>query len=349
MKSLKAQINKKNNIWILAAIFIVATATFSLAIAQTILPRMPSGPIPKAPINENPIAAPPTIGEIAGAIRLYQNKNYEGALVLAIALADKGDANAMTLAGFIHENALVKSADISKAVEFYRRGVLVNNDDSALGLARLYIGGKGGVSALEARTGLEKALGRGRIEARIVLANLLYFDTQSLDKARAFILYKQEVDSGNKEAAHLCALYLLDKDQQTDAELIDAGKYLKIAADANIAQAQSLYGVYLYLGTVAPKNLLDAAYWFQKAAQNSDPDGMFYWALVNAKGEGVPRNLDIAYEFASRAKNIEGENQTSANVLWQQLEVIRAGQKASEAKSAKPKAKSKAAKNRRRR
>ncbi len=356
MKFLKNIIRKQNKYArILTPLFLVGLL-FDFAFAQDVLPRMPSGPKPKAPINELPIANTPTIGEIAGAIRLYQAKDYNGALSLATQLAQKGDANAMTLAGFIHERSLIKDANAQSAAEFYRRGAVMNNSDSMLGLGRLYSENRGGVTALEARGALEKALSSGRHEARLMLANILNSDNDNSDKARAYHLYKEEADNGNIEAAHLVALYLLDKEPQSQTELIEAGKYLKAAAGGNIPQAQALYGVYLYLGTDGNKNFKDAAKWFQKAAQNGDPDGMFYWALVNAKAEGVPRNLEIAYEFAAKAKDIVGENQAAANRLWQQLGEIRTRQNSTNIQNNEAKAqtatsapKSKTAKRRKRR
>lgn len=317
---------------------------------------MPTGPMPKAPISASPISRPPSVGELAAAIRMYQAKDYEGALLKANQLAQRNDANAMSLAGFIHENGLVKAANIESAAQFYRRAVQLNNEDAMLGLARLYERGQSGVTLIEARTALEKAYSLGRKEAGISLANILFFDEVNPDKSRAYSIYKTEADSGNKEAAYLCALYLLEQEQQTEDTTKATGKYLEIAANGNIPQAQSLFGVYNYLGTGGDKNLEVAAAWFQKAAQNNDADGMFYWALVNAKGEGVPRNLEIAHEFAAKAKNIKGENQASADRLWQQLEQIRARQAATNNQATKPLAQSapsaatpKAAKRRKRR
>lgn len=326
MKYLKNIIRKQNKFWfILLPLFFVGILS-NLAFAQSVLPRMPSGPRPKAPINEMPVAAAPTIGEIAAAIRLYQARDYEGALSIAVVLAQKGDANAMALAGFLHERRLVLSAKIEKAVEYYRLGAIANNEDSLLGIGRLYSQTQSGIGISEARAALEKAHERGRPEAGIMLANILYFDETNHDKSRALSIYRKEAKTGNIEAAFLCALYLLELDVQTNTEKKEIGEFLELAAKGGIPQAQSLLGVFQYLGTGGVKNLEIAAKWFQIAAQNNDADGMFYWALVNAKGEGVPRDLGVAHQFATLAKDIEGENQESAQRLWQQLEQIRANQ-----------------------
>ena len=295
----------------------------NIAMAQDILPRQPSGPSVKAPINEQPLAKTPTIGEMARAARMYRSHDFRGALLLATSLADRGDANAMALTAFIHEKGLAGTPDYVKAANYYRRAAAMNSDDAMLGLGRMARDGHGNISGAEAKTALENALIRGRTDARFMLANILYFDEINPDKNRGFDLFKLEAQNGTSEAAYICGIILLDKQPETNENLIQAAQYMRQAAEANLPEAQAKYGVFNYLGSAIPKNHIEAAKWFQKSAQNNEPDGMFYWALVNAKGEGVSRNLETARLYAGRAKDLDGETKADALKLWQKLEDIR--------------------------
>ncbi len=72
-----------------------------------------------------------------------------------------------------------------------------------------------------------------------------------------------------------------------------AAKIIKKEAEGGNAEAANAYGEML-LGNTKSKNAsLDALPWFQKAAEQSHPAGLFNLALLNYKGgEGIPKDED---------------------------------------------------------
>lgn len=284
----------KYNKFYIAAV-VISCIIAGNAISQTILPKMPSGPAPKAPLGSMPIAKPPTVGEIAEAVRIYRSGDYTRALALATILSQRGDANAMVLVGFMNENGLGVAPSASIAEQNYRRAIVMNNEDAMVALGRMGIARSGGIAASEAYDALSRAAAKGRDDAASLLP----------------------------ASAYNYAIVLDDGEPAPDDDKVKAAELLRQAAIGGIAAAQTDYGLAYYFGSGVEKNLGEAAKWFEMAANNQDMDAAFYWALVNAKGEGVPKNLAVAYHFAAIAKDSESENKHAAQWLWQQLESIR--------------------------
>lgn len=296
----------------------------TIAFADGPLPRMPSGPIPTiGSLRDAPLRAP-TIGELSSAMRLYHLHNYAGALTIASDLANRGDGNAAALAGFIYEAGLVGQADNVKALDFYRRGVSANSSDAMIGLARLQADSANNIPESEARYALSKAIELGRDDAITMLAQILYASPTPQDQTRAFDLYKQAASKQDVFGAYGAAIMLDDDLPNPNDDPTLALPFLEQAANGGIAAAQSDLGLYYYFGKGTAKDLVKAAGWFKKSAENGDNDGEFYWALVNAKGEGTPRNFEIALQYSGLAR----ANNPDAQRLYDQISHVIASHQA---------------------
>ncbi len=101
--------------------------------------------------------ADPTTGTPAeAATKAFENGDHEGAVKLALPLAEKGDADALYLLGFAHETGRGVAASSEKAGEYYRKGMDKDHAASAYRLAFLLMASKDETSILEARAILEK-------------------------------------------------------------------------------------------------------------------------------------------------------------------------------------------------
>lgn len=277
----------------------------NIALADGPLPRMPKGPSPKTDLlNQQPLLAP-SVGELRSAMRAYRQRNFGRALSISKNLAERGNGDAAALAGFIYEKGLGTAVDFSNAARFYRMGIVQNSTDSMLGFGRMLVDGHmpavGQINS-EAKTALERAINLGRKDAEPLLAAVLIVHFPSPENSqRAFELYKSAAatDAG---AAYQAAIMLDDGEPNPEDDVALAAPLLKQAAEAGIAPAQSDYGRILFGGRGIAENKTEAAIWFQKAAEANDIEGSFHWAVVNANGIGVPRNIEIAKTYANIAR-----------------------------------------------
>ena len=274
----------------------------NFANAQEVLPPKPKGPSIKADAIENyEWAKDLKTKDSKTMIAAYKAGEYKNALSLAIALSEKGDTNATALAGYLYEMGLgMEAPDFDNAAKFYRLAYSKGSIDAMVGLGRMASHNQGGIGIIEATNALEAALKAKRSDAAMPLADILI--NNNIDRKRGFSLYQRLAAAGDIEGAYKAAILLDDGEEMPIDDPISASTYLKQAALGGVIQAQADYGLFLYQGRGIEKNLEEAVKWFKLSAENGDEDGAFYWALVNAKGEGVPRNLEIAKKYAEIAK-----------------------------------------------
>ncbi|KAF0183567.1 MAG: Sel1 domain-containing protein [Hyphomonadaceae bacterium] len=289
-------------LFFVAAISLLA----NIALADGPLPRMPKGPTPKTDLlTQQPLLAP-SVGELRNAMRAYRQGNYPRALLISKNLAERGNGDAAALAGFIYEKGLGTAVDYSNAARFYKMGIVQNSTDSMVGLGRMLVDGHLNASLAtnaEVKTALERAIALGRKDAESLLGSVLIAHFASPENnQRAFELYKSAaaIDAG---AAYQAAIMLDDGEPNPVDDVTLAAPLLKQAAEAGIVPAQSDYGRILFGGHGIEENRSEAAIWFRKAAEAHDIDGSFYWAVVNANGLGVPRNIEIAKTYANFARH----------------------------------------------
>lgn len=290
-------------LFLLSAISLLA----SVALADGPLPRMPKGPTPKTDLlNQQPLLSAPSVGELRNAMRAYRTRNYPRALFISKNLAERGNGDAAALAGFIYEKGLGLAPDYSNAARFYKMGIVQNSADSMVGLGRMLVDMHLNPALATndyVKSALERAIALGRKDAESLLASVLIVHFASPENnQRAFELYKSAatIDAG---AAYQAAIMLDDGEPNPEDDVALAVPLLKQAAEAGIVPAQSDYGRVLFGGRGITENKVEAAIWFRKAAEAHDIDGSFYWAVVNANGLGVPRNIEIAKNYANFARH----------------------------------------------
>jgi TPR repeat protein len=74
-----------------------------------------------------------------------------------------------------------------------------------------------------------------------------------------------------------------------------------MAAEQGIADAQLALATQYFLGRGIPRDLREAAHWYNKAADAGDAGAQYILASMYEKGNGVERNLDHALTWYSAA------------------------------------------------
>jgi TPR repeat protein len=171
-----------------------------------------------------------------GAYGAFQRGLYLTALREATARLDRNpdDAAAMTLIGELNNLGLGIRPDPAKAAEWYR---LAARRGDPHALASL------GLMALDGR-GMEKNPQQGRA------------------------WFEEAAAKGEPSASHNLALLLLSTGAPGD--LARAVQLLRVAADAEIADAQHALGVLHLRGRGVPREAREAANWFRRAADNGN-------------------------------------------------------------------------------
>lgn len=296
-----------------------------------VLPRMPNGPQPSnSDIKSSPLKVP-TVGELNNAVIAYQKGDFVDALKLASDLAQRGDANASALVGFLYEYGFGTEKSLPQAAKYYRQGALQNSNDAMMGLGRVWVGDHDLVNATEVDTAYQNAIKAGRDDAFLPYGDFLMAQGNA---AKAVIQYERAALNGDTNAAYSLAILYDDGDDSVPDNPQKARNYLHSAAEGGIVPAQADYGLLLYQGRGGEKNSKSAAEWFKKAAEGGDKNGAFYWALVNAKGDGVAQNIPTAKKYAALAK---ADVPDAAKLYGQILQYEKLN--ATKAQTAKPKAK----------
>jgi TPR repeat protein len=175
------------------------------------------------------------------------------------------DAAAMTLMGELHNQGLGVRQDPQKAADWYRLAV-----------------GRGG---LEATFALAMMTLEGRGVAR--------------DEARARSLLDDAAKRGHPAASFNLALILLSGESESDHRR--GAALMRVAADAEIAEAQHALGVMFVRGRGLPRDTGEAVVWFERAARNHHAPGEVELAILLFNGDGVAADEARAIKLFRRA------------------------------------------------
>ena len=104
---------------------------------------------------------------------------------------------------------------------------------------------------------------------------------------------------GEPAASYNLALLLLTTD--TAADIARAAALLRVAAEAELADAQHALGVLHLRGHGVPRDSAAAARWLRKAADNGNPAGEVEYAILLFNGEGVAADEGVAARYFRRA------------------------------------------------
>lgn len=248
----------------------LALSLFAAAGSATAAP--PTSPTPPAPAAKAPPSAPrktapePADPRLDLAYGAYQRGFYVTAFQEATRQIerDRTDAAAMTLLGELYNQGLGVAQDSRKAAEWYRLAAARGDAHAMASLGLMAADGRGvAANPAEARDWLDKAAAKGEPVASYNLA-LLLLNGKEQDVARAAGL-------------------------------------MRVAADAEIGDAQHGLGVLYSRGLGLERNTAEAAKWFHKAARNGSIAGTVEYAIALFNGEGVAKNEALAARYFRRA------------------------------------------------
>lgn len=114
------------------------------------------------------------------------------------------------------------------------------------------------------------------------------------DRNAAHDWFLQAAEQGHKEAQYNLALLLLDNERRTAADVAKARKWLRAAAQADVALAQYRLAELVRTGIGGEADLVQAARLYRQAAQQGHTRSQFNLGLMYQLGEGVPRDLTEA-------------------------------------------------------
>ena len=96
-----------------------------------------------------------------------------------------------------------------------------------------------------------------------------------------------------------------ERRRETGGDPDKALKYLLMAADKDYAPAYTALGLLAHRGDGQGT----AVEWFEKAAQEREPEGMFFFAVANNEGDGVEVDQAIARKYAVQVANHPGADE----------------------------------------
>jgi hypothetical protein len=205
--------------------------------------------------------------------------------------ANPSDAPAMTLLGELYNQGLGVRQDPQQAAQWYRLAAERGDPHAMASLGLMSADGRGiRKDPAAARAWFEKAAGFREPTAAYNLALLLLATGSDADLAKAADLLRIAADAELGDAQHgLGVLYARGKGIQQSAE--EAAKlYLRAAKNGSIAGEVEL-AIALFNGDGVAKNEAQAARLFRRAALRGNAIAQNRLARVYATGRGVPRNL----------------------------------------------------------
>jgi uncharacterized protein len=201
------------------------------------------------------------------AFGAYQRGLYVTAFREATLRLEKNakDAAAMTLLGELYNQGLGVAAEPVKAAEWYRLAARLGDRQALSALGLMSLDGRG--------------MAKNETQGRVWL--------------------EQAAAKGEPRAAYNVALLLLSSGNPDD--LLRAVELLRMAGEAEIADAQHALGVLALNGRGMNRDPAEAARWFERAARNGNLAGTVEYAILLFNGEGVPANEAAAARLFRRA------------------------------------------------
>ncbi len=179
-------------------------------------------------------------------------------------LAAEGDVHALLQMAALYQSGPTSIQDYSKAVETYRRAADLGDSTAMVGLGMLY----------------ENALGVDR------------------DMDEALALYIQAGDQGDVIGQFRVGL-LYGGGTWGPPDYQEAIRWYKKAANQGFVDAQMKLGGHFFsgFGETVVRNTTEAAKWFRMAAELGDARGQYRMGALHEAGNGVEKNLEIAYAW----------------------------------------------------
>lgn len=269
--------------------------------------------------------------------------DFETARAIAAPLADKGDADAQHLLGFLYETGQGAPKDIQHAVDLYVKAGQAGQADAQFALGELASRGEGVKrDAVVAAGWYRLAAAKGHARAKLRLGVMAATGAGTpVDKAAAAAFFTEAANAGEPEAQRNLAIAYMGgdgvrRDMKAAARwfaaaadagdpvsnynlglLISAGEApgdldaaagrMRAAADAGFPAAMTALGLLLHDGAAAEGDETPAD-WFERAAKADDPQGRFLYAVALVNGDGRAADLDGAlYELEQLSRHADAD------------------------------------------
>lgn len=140
------------------------------------------------------------------------------------------------------------------------------------------------------------------------------FSAQAKAENPDFVETMEQARQGNAVAQYNLGL-MYAEGKGVDQDGIEAVRWYTLAAEQGYLPAINNLGMTYDYGSLGiPEDNGKAIYWYRRAAEAGVGKAQFNLARMYAQGEGVPRNLVLAYMWVSLAARLGEE--VSANRAW---------------------------------
>lgn len=200
-----------------------------------------------------------------------QQKNWDKAIIECTAASEQGSAASAAILGRIYEKGLGDHKNLEKAAEWYDYAAHHNSANAAYRLAELWLTPDSGLGyePEKAAIYLELAYQNGHVKAGLAFARMLR-DGRYIPQnpAAAFRVY-ENLSTKSRMAAYQTGKMLM-AGQGTDKDEKRAVKYYKVAANANLTDAQRDLGLAYWEGSGVEQSNEQAWKWLDIAAFKGD-------------------------------------------------------------------------------
>ena len=197
-------------------------------------------------------------------------KNYAEALVWYRKAAERNPTCAYTLA-CSYARGDVAPQDYTKAAAWYRKAAEEDLPVAQLELGKLYSSGRG----------------------------------VTRDQSQANVWYRKAAENEDSEAQYLLGMNYLNG-AGTSQDSVQALAWIRKAAERHVPAHIALGDIYLN-GLVVPQDYAQAIAWYRKASILSEGSGLFNFGRMYGNGQGVPKDVVIAYALISQAAKTDPE------------------------------------------
>lgn len=187
--------------------------------------------------------------------------------------------------------------DLSNGLVWLRKAAAQNLPMAMSNLGFAYETGSGVISdKVAALQWYERASNAGDPRGRASLGSMLrhgYGAPKNID--RAIQLLKSAVELGSREAAY--ALGDIYSDVNARQDWLEAEKWLRVAAEQDIAVAQNDLSVFIFQGHITARDPDEATRLMKRASDAKFPLAVVNYARRLSSGIGVMKNVDAAIEI----------------------------------------------------
>ena len=158
-----------------------------------------------------------------------------------------------------------------------------------------------------------KAAAGGSADAKAILAHIHAHGPDGLhDPERSATLYRESAEQGSAKGAFGHGMLLMR--QPAHAALGDqAAHWIRKAADAGIPLANYIYGYACEHGIGLPKDLAEAAVFYERSARRGVVQGQSRWGMLLIEGKHVSRNVVEGESWLRKAAHA-GEPEAASTV-----------------------------------